>query len=27
VRRPIRPAQALAKYPASRERIRRERCA
>jgi hypothetical protein len=27
VRRPIRPAEALAKYPASSERVRRERCA
>ena len=27
VRRPIRPATGLAKYPASSERVRRERCA
>jgi hypothetical protein len=27
VRRPIRPAAALAKYPPSSERVRRERCA
>jgi hypothetical protein len=27
VRRPIRPAAALAKYPASSERVKRERCA
>jgi hypothetical protein len=27
VRRPVRPAAALAKYPASNERVRRERCA
>ncbi|HSY07451.1 MAG TPA: DUF1272 domain-containing protein [Steroidobacteraceae bacterium] len=27
VRRPIRPAAALAKYPAASERVRRERCA
>jgi hypothetical protein len=27
VRRPVRPAAALAKYPASSERVRRDRCA
>jgi uncharacterized protein len=27
VRRPIRPAAALARYPASSERVKRERCA
>jgi uncharacterized protein len=27
VRRPIRPAAALTKHPASRERVNRERCA
>jgi hypothetical protein len=27
VRRPIRPAAALAKHPASSERVTRERCA
>jgi uncharacterized protein len=27
VRRPVRPAAALARYPASTERVKRERCA
>jgi hypothetical protein len=26
VRRPIRPAESLGKHPASRERVKRERC-